>query len=135
MPCLIAQSSAARSAPVCPPEIRREMAGGFTTTVLIAETPIDSLSVKIGRFRGFASDFCKKGLALDRPVNYIVFMKQENETRIKLLKVAVEMIWESSYGSVSVEDICERAGVKKGSFYYAFKSKSDLAVAAFEYYW
>jgi len=45
------------------------------------------------------------------------------------------MIWESSYGSVSVEDICVRAGVKKGSFYYAFKSKSDLAVAAFEYHW
>jgi TetR/AcrR family transcriptional repressor of nem operon len=47
----------------------------------------------------------------------------------------MEMIWESSYGSVSVEDICTRAGVNKGSFYYAFKSKSDLAVAAFERHW
>src|SRR5580658_4635283 len=45
------------------------------------------------------------------------------------------MIWESSYGSVSVDDICTKAGVNKGSFYYAFKSKSDLAVAAFERYW
>ncbi len=45
------------------------------------------------------------------------------------------MIWESSYGSVSVEDICTKAGVNKGSFYYAFKSKSDLAVAAFERHW
>lgn len=62
-------------------------------------------------------------------------MKPENETKLKLLLTAVDMIWESSYGSVSVEDICERAGVKKGSFYYAFKSKSDLAVAAFEYHW
>ncbi|HUB66537.1 MAG TPA: TetR/AcrR family transcriptional regulator [Candidatus Methylacidiphilales bacterium] len=77
----------------------------------------------------------QKTLAFDRLVNYIVGVKQESETKIKLLKVAVEMIWESSYGSVSVEDICERAGVKKGSFYYAFKSKSDLAIAAFEYYW
>jgi TetR/AcrR family transcriptional repressor of nem operon len=42
------------------------------------------------------------------------------------------LIWENSYGSISVDDICERAGVNKGSFYYAFKTKSDLAVAAFE---
>jgi TetR/AcrR family transcriptional repressor of nem operon len=62
-------------------------------------------------------------------------VKQESESKRKLLEVAVEMIWESSYGSVSVDDICARADVNKGSFYYAFKSKSDLAVAAFERYW
>jgi TetR/AcrR family transcriptional regulator, transcriptional repressor for nem operon len=45
------------------------------------------------------------------------------------------LIWESSYGSISVDDICHRAGVNKGSFYYAFKSKSDLAAAAFEDHW
>ncbi len=62
-------------------------------------------------------------------------MKQESETKRKLLETAVELIWESSYGSVSVDDICTKAGVNKGSFYYAFKSKSDLAVAAFERHW
>ena len=62
-------------------------------------------------------------------------MKQESETKRKLLETAVELIWESSYGSVSVDDICTKAGVNKGSFYYAFKSKSDLAIAAFERYW
>jgi TetR/AcrR family transcriptional regulator, transcriptional repressor for nem operon len=62
-------------------------------------------------------------------------VKHENDTKTKLLLTAVNLIWESSYGSVSVDDICERAGVKKGSFYYAFKSKSDLAVAAFEHHW
>ena len=62
-------------------------------------------------------------------------MKQESESKRKLLETAMAMIWESSYGSVSVEDICIRAGVNKGSFYYAFKSKSDLAVAAFERHW
>ncbi len=62
-------------------------------------------------------------------------MKQESESKRKLLETAMEMIWESSYGSVSVDDICTRAGVNKGSFYYAFKSKSDLAVAAFERHW
>ena len=62
-------------------------------------------------------------------------MKPESEAKRKLLETAVEMIWESSYGSVSVDDICTKAGVNKGSFYYAFKSKSDLAVAAFERHW
>jgi TetR/AcrR family transcriptional repressor of nem operon len=62
-------------------------------------------------------------------------VKQESESKRKLLEAAVDMIWESSYGSVSVDDICTKAGVNKGSFYYAFKSKSDLAVAAFERYW
>jgi len=62
-------------------------------------------------------------------------MRQESEAKRKLLQTAMDMIWESSYGSVSVDDICTKAGVNKGSFYYAFKSKSDLAVAAFERYW
>jgi TetR/AcrR family transcriptional repressor of nem operon len=62
-------------------------------------------------------------------------VKQESETKRKLLETALELIWESSYGSVSVDDICTKAGVNKGSFYYAFKSKSDLAVAAFERHW
>jgi TetR/AcrR family transcriptional regulator, transcriptional repressor for nem operon len=44
----------------------------------------------------------------------------------------MQLIWENSYGSISVDDICERAGVNKGSFYYAYKTKSDLAVAAYE---
>ena len=76
-----------------------------------------------------------KSLALNRLVNYHVPMKPESDTKTRLLQTAMEMIWESSYGSVSVDDICHRADVKKGSFYHAFKSKSDLAVAAFERHW
>ncbi len=62
-------------------------------------------------------------------------MKRESDTKQKLLSTALTLIWESSYGSISVDDICHRAGVNKGSFYYAFKSKSDLAAAAFEDHW
>jgi TetR/AcrR family transcriptional regulator, transcriptional repressor for nem operon len=62
-------------------------------------------------------------------------VKRESDTKQKLLHTAVTLIWESSYGSISVDDICNRAGVNKGSFYYAFKSKSDLAAAAFEDHW
>jgi TetR/AcrR family transcriptional regulator, transcriptional repressor for nem operon len=45
------------------------------------------------------------------------------------------LIWESSYGSTTIDQICERAGVKKGSFYYFFDSKADLAMAALEAEW
>ena len=62
-------------------------------------------------------------------------MKRESDTKQKLLNTALTLIWENSYGSISVDDICNRAGVNKGSFYYAFKSKSDLAAAAFEDHW
>jgi TetR/AcrR family transcriptional repressor of nem operon len=64
-----------------------------------------------------------------------MIVRRESDTKTKLLQTALELIWESSYGSVSVDDICNRAGVNKGSFYYAFKSKSELAVAAFEHHW
>jgi TetR/AcrR family transcriptional repressor of nem operon len=62
-------------------------------------------------------------------------MKAECDSKIRLLATARELIWRSSYGSVSVDDICEKANVKKGSFYYFFKSKAELAVAASEAYW
>jgi len=57
------------------------------------------------------------------------------ETRDRLLDAAIHLIWEQSYGSVGVNDICDRARVNKGSFYHFFDSKSDLAAAAFERHW
>lgn len=51
------------------------------------------------------------------------------------MEAALDLSWEQSYGSVTIDDICARAGVKKGSFYYFFESKSDLAVAALERLW
>jgi TetR/AcrR family transcriptional regulator, transcriptional repressor for nem operon len=62
-------------------------------------------------------------------------MKKTCNTREKLLEVAFDLIWDSSYGSVSVEDICQRAGVNKGSFYHFFPTKSDLAVEAYRDRW
>lgn len=62
-------------------------------------------------------------------------MGRTSDARERLLQVAFELIWQQSYGSVSVETICERAGVKKGSFYYFFPSKSDLTIAAYEEHW
>ncbi|MGO9478196.1 MAG: TetR/AcrR family transcriptional regulator [Limisphaerales bacterium] len=46
-----------------------------------------------------------------------------------------ELIWTGSYGSTTIDQICEKAGVKKGSFYYFFDSKCDLAAEALKTNW
>lgn len=55
--------------------------------------------------------------------------------KTRLTDAAIDLIWENSYGTTSVDAICERAGARKGSFYYFFKSKSELAAAALEAEW
>ena len=62
-------------------------------------------------------------------------MKKPSETKEKLLQVGFDLIWDSSYGSVSVDDICKRAGINKGSFYHFFPSKADLVVEAYGEHW
>ena len=61
--------------------------------------------------------------------------RPDTGTRQKLIDTAKDLIWTSSYGAVSVDDICRSAGVKKGSFYHYFPSKQDLALAAMEEYY
>ena len=62
-------------------------------------------------------------------------MGRVSDAKEKLLQVAFDLIHEHSYGSVSVDHICKRAKINKGSFYYFFKSKTDLVVAAYEEHW
>ena len=60
---------------------------------------------------------------------------RKSDAKQRLLDAALDLIWENSYGVVTIDAICDKAGVKKGSFYYFFESKSDLAVAALEEEW
>lgn len=62
-------------------------------------------------------------------------MGRVSDARERLLEAMMELIWTGSYGRTSVDHICERAGVKKGSFYHFFESKSSLAVAALDHSW
>lgn len=55
-------------------------------------------------------------------------------SREKLVDAAVDLILSRGYHATTVDEICEKAGVAKGSFYYAFDSKEDLGVAALEYF-
>jgi len=62
-------------------------------------------------------------------------MGRVSDAKERLMKAVRELIWSGSYGSTTIDDICEKAGVKKGSFYYFFDSKADLAVAAIDEEW
>lgn len=62
-------------------------------------------------------------------------MGRTSDAKERLMAAALDLIWEESYGSVTIDDICKRAGVKKGSFYYFFPGKAELAVATIEQMW
>jgi len=62
-------------------------------------------------------------------------MPRVSDMKERLMDAAMDLMWRNSYGATSVDAICERAGAKKGSFYYFFKSKSQLAAAALEADW
>jgi len=68
-------------------------------------------------------------------MNQLGRMPRQSDMKERLTNAATDLIWENSYGATSVDAICERAGAKKGSFYYFFKSKSELAAAALEADW
>jgi len=62
-------------------------------------------------------------------------MGRVSDARERLMQAVSELIWTGSYGSTTIDHICEKAGVKKGSFYYFFHSKADLALAAIDAGW
>ena len=62
-------------------------------------------------------------------------MGRVSDARERLMKAVMELIWTDSYGATTIDQICEKAGVKKGSFYYFFESKADLAQQALDMEW
>jgi TetR/AcrR family transcriptional repressor of nem operon len=54
----------------------------------------------------------------------------QHDSKTKLLDAALKVIRAKGYAATTVEDICQQAGVTKGSFFHHFKSKDDLALSA-----
>lgn len=59
-------------------------------------------------------------------------MDTVTDTRQRIIDAAHELIYARSYSDVGVQQICDNAGVKKGSFYHFFPSKRDLTLAVLE---
>jgi TetR/AcrR family transcriptional regulator, transcriptional repressor for nem operon len=60
--------------------------------------------------------------------------ESRHESKTKLLDAALKVIRAKGYTATRVEDICEAAGLTKGSFFHHFKSKEDLAIAAAQHW-
>ena len=55
-------------------------------------------------------------------------------TRNKIMDIAQQMVLDVGLSGTSVEKVIDRAGVTKGTFFYHFKTKHDLASALIERY-
>lgn len=62
-------------------------------------------------------------------------MGRVSDARERLMSAVAELFWTGSYDSTTIDQICEKAGVKKGSFYYFFDGKASLAEAALDVEW
>lgn len=59
-------------------------------------------------------------------------VRDKAATRLKMLEAARDLIRQKGYSATTVDDVCQAAGVTKGSFFHHFESKEQLAVAAAE---
>jgi TetR/AcrR family transcriptional regulator, transcriptional repressor for nem operon len=62
-------------------------------------------------------------------------MTQAHDTKQRLLDTAQKLFYARSYEDVGVQEICQEADVKKGSFYHFFPSKRDLTLAMLDASW
>src|ERR1043166_2057749 len=62
-------------------------------------------------------------------------MGRVSDAKQRLMEAVRDLIWSGSYGSTTIDQICDKAGVKKGSFYYFFDSKADLASEGLDAAW
>jgi TetR/AcrR family transcriptional repressor of nem operon len=61
-------------------------------------------------------------------------MGRISDARTRLIETAIELMSTRGYSAVGVQELCTHAGVHKGSFYYFFPSKRELALAVIDVY-
>lgn len=59
----------------------------------------------------------------------------KNMTKQLIMEAAFELFYTRSYTAVGVQEICQKAGVKKGSFYHFFTSKQALMIDVLDMSW
>ncbi|MEU9836517.1 TetR/AcrR family transcriptional regulator [Streptosporangium sp. NPDC048047] len=62
-------------------------------------------------------------------------MGRTSDARERILAAAQTLIELHGYSALGVAEICKAAGVPKGSFYYFFDSKEQLALAVIDEHW
>ncbi len=62
-------------------------------------------------------------------------MGRTSDARERLIEAASRLFYARSYEGVGVQELCDAAGINKGSFYHFFKSKDELAAAVIDNDW
>jgi len=57
---------------------------------------------------------------------------ESSPTREKLVRAALDLMLENGFSATGVEEICQAAGVTKGSFFHYFKSKEAIGQAVLD---
>lgn len=57
-----------------------------------------------------------------------------HDSKTRILNAALQVIRAKGYSATRIEDVCEAAGLTKGSFFHHFSTKEELAVAAADYW-
>ncbi|HEY6488556.1 MAG: TetR/AcrR family transcriptional regulator [Terracidiphilus sp.] len=60
--------------------------------------------------------------------------ESQHESKTRFLEAALQVIRSKGYSATRIEDVCEAAGLTKGSFFHHFSSKEELAIAAADYW-
>ena len=60
-------------------------------------------------------------------------MTTVNQSKERILAAAKELFLACGYAATTVDAICEKAELTKGSFYYSFDSKEDLGLAVLDW--
>jgi TetR/AcrR family transcriptional regulator, transcriptional repressor for nem operon len=58
----------------------------------------------------------------------------QKPSKERLLDAAIHLFRSRGYAATRVDDICEQAGLTKGSFFHHFSSKQDLALASIRHW-
>jgi len=61
-------------------------------------------------------------------------LESRHESKIRFLDAASHVFRVKGYSATRIEDICEAAGLTKGSFFHHFDSKEELALEAAKYW-
>lgn len=61
--------------------------------------------------------------------------KNNLSAKERLIAATIDNMWNKNFIPTGVEQLCQAAGVTRGSFYHFFTSKNELAIAAIERMW
>src|SRR5262245_62120101 len=64
-----------------------------------------------------------------------VGMGRTSDAKDRLVQSGRRLMLERGYTAVGVAELCEKAGVNKGSFYHVFPSKQELALEVIDSFW